>query len=530
MKDWLKSKAPGTGGGGKFLSGWKGGKAGKGEITTWLHTACLPMTVWRHPFPMLIAVEDKNTGTKVLHVWGRNHTCHETEDVLEKTYHRETKGDPSSAREAPPERCGLCKTAEYLWQQCWLWLSLHRWVADKDEDSGKELVSGKWVLNKAGKAAKEKGKPLGLDPCAVLFKFISEADDDENTTIHVGGFCGLFGRDDLPKDLTKAMTAAKIRVKEAWKEKVMVKPMSVMCVVDNDKPEKGVQISEETKELGEKVKEKITEVWEGSEVDIQRRPYAIRWSYDRSKTMGKQYTATPMMKLKPDARILSAIRSDAPDLSSVETPFNQQQFRALFERHAKIKEIPWDELFPSKEQEKKWAEEDAEAEAAATEERPAKTKKRRSAEDEEPDADDEDDDSEEEDDGDDDDSDEEEDIEEDDDGEELVACDKCKKPHKLSATKCPHCGHVYEVEEDEEEEEEEEPAQPRSRSEAKKTAAKKTAAKKASASKKKDEEDEEEEEEEEDDDEEDDDADDDDGDGDEDSDDEDDNQGDGIPF
>jgi len=476
MQGWLKSKAPGSGrGGGRFLSGWKDQKTGKGEVSTWMHVKCLPLTVWRHSFPMLIVVEDKKKGVSVTHVWSRNHTCHEEDVVLDKLYWRETKGDPSSARSFPPERCGICKFAEYLWQESWRWLNLHRWIADKDE-SGEAKVTGKWALNKEGKAAAEKKKPLGIDPCTVVFKFVSEADDDENTTLHAGGICGLFGRDELPDDLAKAMAAAKIRKTEAWKENAMVKPKSVMCVVDNDKPEKGVQISEETKELGEKVKEEITKVWDGSEIDIQRKPYCIKWNYDRSKQMGKQYTATAVMKIKPDARILAAIRGDAPDLSHIEDPFNQQTLRSILERHAKVEGIPWDTIFPSREQEKKWAEED---EAAA--------KKGPSDDDEdEGDGDAEGEDEEESEDDDTESDDDDDDVEKDADGEELVGCDECGKPHKISAKKCPHCGHKYEVEE---EPEDEEPAKPpmRSRSEAKKTATstkaepKKTSSKKAKA-------------------------------------------------
>lgn len=485
LQGWLKSKAPGSGGGGKFLSGWKG-KDGKGEIHTWMHTKCLPLTAWRHGFPTIVIVEDKKTGVKVAHVWNRNHTCHETEDVLDKLYWRETKGDPTSARSAPPERCSLCKFAEYLWQQCWIWLSLHRWVADKDGEE--EKVSGRWALNKAGKKAEAAGKPLGIDPCSVVFDFVSEAEASENTTIHAGGFCGLFGRDELPDDLLKAMAAAKIRAKEAWKENCMVKPKSVMCVVDNDKPEKGVQISEETKELGEKVKEEIVKVWEGSEIDIQRKPYCVRWTYDRSKNMGKQYTATAIMKIKPDPRILTAIRGDAPDLSSITDPFNQQSMRSLFEHHCKLKGVPWAEIFPTKEQEKKWAEEDEEAEKKTAAESPAE-------DDDEPgEADDEDED--------DDDAAPDPDVETDDEGEELVACDACKKAHKISAAKCPHCGHDYEVEADPAEKPEPPPPPPamRSRSDAKKAASAAPAAAagrqagKASDAKKKAEEEEEEEE------------------------------------
>lgn len=493
MRSWLNSPSPGRGaGGGKKLTGWKDIKTGKGQIDTWLHTLCLPLTVWRHPFPVLQSVDDKRSGTKVMHVWGRGHTCHETEAVLDKMYWREVKGDPSSARDTPPERCGMCKMAEYLWQAAWRWIKLHDWVIDgkaveddADDDDGDDADGddadapankGKWVLNKKGELAQKKNKSVGIDPTAILFDFISEADDSENTRIRVGGFCGLWGRDKLPKKLLCAMAASGIRQKVAWKENCMVKPKSVMCVLDNAKPEKGILISEETKELGEKVKEEITKVWDGSEIDIQKKPFAIRWTYDRAKPMNKQYTATAVMKLKPDGRILKAIRGDAPDLTSITTPFNQQAMRANMERHCKIKSLPWDKFFPSKDQEKQWETDDKAEEAANRAAEEAEARGEDTDDDTETKVDDDADDAETK--ADDDVEADDDDVETDGDGEELVECDKCKKPHKISATQCPHCKHKYDVEEepeaddDDAEEEADEPEPPKkpvkTRTEAKK--------------------------------------------------------------
>jgi hypothetical protein len=448
MDDWLRSKPPGKTGGGKFLTGWKDFKAGTGTLDTWLHTQTLPMTVWRHSFPMLIIVKDKKTGADVTHVWGRGQTCHETEDVLDKLYWREERGVPSSERTAPPERCAMCKLAEWCWQESWAWVDSHTW-----DDEAKE-----WKETK-------KGKGRGTDPCDVLFKFVSEADDKENTTIHVGGFCGLFGRDkDMPEDLLKAMAASKIRQREAWKENCMVKAKSVMCVVDNDDPGAGVQISEETKELGEKVKKEILKQLKSNEIDIQKQPYCIRWEYDKSKQMGQQYEATAMMKIKPTPRILALIRSkDKPDTSALEKPFKQQELRGIFERHCKLAKgaVPWNEIFPTKEQEAEWAEGDAantdgdESDDAerGTEDRDSDVEGDNPADD----------------------------VEVDDDGVEQVACDECGKAMAISAAKCPHCGHVYEVEE-EEVEEEEPPSKPKMRTRAE-VAAEKKAAEEAAATK-----------------------------------------------
>jgi hypothetical protein len=401
------------------------------------------MTVWRHSIPSIVVVEKKGE-EPFAHVWSRPHTCHETPEVLEKMYWREEKGNPRAERTAPVERCGVCKLVEWAWQQCWAWLDTHKWVAAKDDDGKRR--GGKWV-----EVAKGKGE--GLDPCATVFDLTGD-DERERTLVHLGGLCGLFGRKEIPDDLEKALKARGIFVKDAWKEKIVAKPMSVMLIVANDKPENGVVISEETKELGEKMKEKIVEMLDGQDMDIQKRPYCMRWSYDRSAQMGKQYKVTPMLKIKPTSRVLGLIRGEAPDLDDVTEPFNQQQMRATLERHCKLEGVPWAELFPSSEQEKKWAAEAAEDAEAA---------------DDEPEEDDSADDDEDEvaEDG----ADEKEDgADFDDDGDELVACVECEKPMKLKLSTCPSCGADQEAnaEDDEAEEEaEEEKPPPRTRAEAK---------------------------------------------------------------
>jgi hypothetical protein len=443
MNEWLRSKAPGKGGGSRRL-GWKDFKKGTGQVVTWMHTKTLPMTAWRHAFPIYVVSEDKNSKEKVKHVYGRQHTCHETEDVLGKMYWRTERGVPDSARDTPPERCGMCKFDEWLWQACWAWINTHDW-----DDKAKGWVEPK------------KGKGEGVDPCATLFHFVSEASDDENARIHVGGYCGLFNKDDLPDDLKKAMAAAKIRQSDAWKENCKAKPKSVLCVVDNDKPGDGVVVAEEAKELGEKVKEEILRVLKSVGKDIQRHPYAIQWEYDRAKQMGKQYSATGMMQVQPTPRILKMIRSaEEPDLSAITTPFNQQEMRAWHEQHCKLPKgtVPWDEIFPSKEQEKEWREQDAQ-EAAEAEE----------AEDDE--ADDEDD---AERGSEDRDSDTEGDnpADDPDDDADMVACDSCGKAMNIEASECPHCGHKYDVEADAEPE----PEKPKLKTRAEVAAEKKAAA------------------------------------------------------
>lgn len=416
------------GGGGNFLKGWK---SKPGHIDTWLHTKRLPMALWRHPFPMYVVLKDKQTNEEVKHVFSKKFTCHETEDILSNPWRDKITGE----RDNPPKRCGMCKFSDWLWMEILAWLDTHTW------DDEKKV----W-------AEKKKGKSKGLDPCTKLFDFESEAKESENVTMYAGGFCNFFGQKDLPADVKKAMAKAKIRGDEAWKQNSNVKCEYVLCIVDNDDVGKGVQIATETQALGEKVKEVIQKIWKSNELNIQKEPYCIQWEYKEKEEFAKKYDATALLKVKPSSRVLKLIRGEAPDLTELKTPFNQKSMQAIFEKNCLLKSVPWDEIFPSDDQIKKWEEEDEAEDAAAA-----------SSDLDDDDADDDDDDA--------------DDSDADDSGDdEEVKCDECKKPMKLSETECPHCGHKYG---DAEEEEEEKPVV-RSRSDV----AKEKAAAKASAAKK----------------------------------------------
>ncbi len=523
LSGWLKHKP--RSGGGNMLKGWK---KKPGHIDTWMHTKRLPMAVYRHPFPVPTIVKDKTTGNPVKNIFSKKFTCHETEDVLGHPWRDKTTGE----REQPPQRCGKCKFADFLWMNILEWVDTHKWEADAEDPK-----DGKWV-------EKKKGKGKGIDPCMRIFHFISDADAKQNVAITAGGYCGFLGQkpENLPTDVKKAMAKAKIVGTEVWKENTNPKCDYVMCIVDNDDVGKGLQVATETQALGEKVKEVITKTFKSLEQNIQKQPYCIRWDYDDSKEFSAKYDATAMMKIKPSARVLKLIRGEAPDLTEIKTPFNQKAMRAIYEKACLLPEgvINWDDIFPDDEQIEKWKEED---EAAAEAEREAAENGSDDDEEEEGDAEESDDDSD-----DDDDEDEEEEApasakkssakskskkdEDDDDDDQMVKCDneECRKPMKLSATKCPHCGKKYDVTEDDddEEEEEEEPAKVPTRAElaaqkkasdakpkaSAESAKKKSASTKSTKSKKKKDE------------EDDDDADDDDPS----DDDDDDDQGDEIPF
>lgn len=426
LEGWLGHKSRG-GGGGKFFSKWKE----KGSAQVWLHTQRLPLAIWRHPFPMYVVVKDKDDkDIEVKHVFSKKFVCHEDESVLTHPWRDKNTGE----REHPPKRCGLCKFNDWLWMQILAWLDTHTWDNDEKE----------WKENK-------KGKGEGIDPCTKIFEFESEAKDSENVTMYAGGCCGFFGLKELPKEVSLAMKAKKIRGDEVWKQNASVKCESVMCIVNNDDIAAGVQIAVETQALGDKVKEEIQRVWKSNEINIQKQPYVIEWGYNEKEIFSKKYSATSIMKIKPSDRVLKLIRGEAPDLTELKKTFDQQKMRATLEEHCLLEDVPWDDLFPSEKQEREWAKEDAEAEEE--EKKPSR----------EPGDDEEEDEA-----GNDDDDDSESDDKDKDEDDEMVACDECKKPIKLSAKKCPHCGHKYEddaEEEEEEEEKEEEKPKLKSRSE-----------------------------------------------------------------
>lgn len=424
MEGWLGHKGR-SGGGGKYLSKWKE----DGSVDVWLHTKRLPLVIWRHPVPTYVVVDDKDKDEKVKHVFSKKYVCHEDEAVLEHPWRDKVTGE----REKPPQRCALCKFSDHLWMQILEWLDTHTW-------------------DESGKAWKEKksGKGKGIDPCTIIFEFESEAKSSENVTMYAGGFCGFFSQRELPSDVVKAMKAKRILGNEIWKQNGNVKSESVMCVVNQADVSAGVQIAVEAQALGDAVKKEIQRVWKSNEINIQKQPYVIEWTYDEKEQFSKKYGATSKLKVKPSDRVLKLIRGEAPDLTELKKPFNQQQMRLIFEKHCLLTDIDWNEIFPTKEQEKKWASDDAEAaEASESEE----------SDDESEESDDESDSSSDDESGDDSDKNDESDDEESEDSDDMVACDECGKAMKLSATKCPHCGHKYgdDGEEEEEKKEEEKP-------------------------------------------------------------------------
>jgi hypothetical protein len=389
---------------GGFLSGWKK----DGAITVFLHMKKLPVAVWRHPLPTIVAVEDKDTRKTTKRVFTKEYTCHEHEETLSKQYFRDDDGD----REYTPKKCGLCKLTDWFYHQC----LLHE-------------------------RTKDEKKPKGISWTTPVFRFEGD-DDEETTTLRAGGLCGLFGQKDLTPEQKAELKAARVNLKEDWNQNIHAKMKYAMSVVNVDAPDEGVQIALESKALGDAVKAEIKKAIKSlgrEEGNPTITPWALEWEYDKNEQFSKMYAATRIEKVVCTPKIKKLISGSPPDLSGITTPFNQKTVRSMLERACLLDEgvIPWDDLFPDEDEEEEEPEDsDDDDDDGEEEEKPAAKKSKKESEPKE----------------------------------EEFECDECGKPSPASAKKCPHCGMKFDTEgedeeEDEEEEKEEETPKPRKRSE-----------------------------------------------------------------
>lgn len=411
INDWLKKKR--GQGRSSFLKSWKADKT----IRVWLHTAdeAQPCDVYRHNIPTLVTIKGRNGEEDKVRIFTKNYVCHETEETLEGQYWRVKEQDatderPLGSREHPIERCGLCKLVE-------------------------------WSREQALLARATKGKQgIGWTTKAFKFEGVDDKGRPETKYLHIGGIPNLFGAKDLSDEQKAGLKKAGIFVggdDGAWAENMYAKQQTVFCIVDDAKPENGVQVAVETGLLGEKVKEVINKELKRrgpQKGNPQTHPYCIEWEYKKAEAQfNKKYDATALDEVKATPQILKLIRGEAPDTTDAKKPFNQQAVRAMLERHCVLEKgvVPWDELFPTKEQEETWREEDA---ATKVEDEKLRAEINADGTPEEP-AD-------------------REDVEGNDpahdheiaDPDEEVECNQCAKVIKMSDAKCPHCGKEYQVE------------------------------------------------------------------------------------
>jgi hypothetical protein len=289
-----------------YLSGWRKrenahrNKAGdlQNDVTVWLHTRALFAARWTHNWPKIVDLAKTQTRA----VWTMDCLCLEDESTLRRQYRRDRDGN----RDSPPVLCPVC------------------------------------LLNEEVRGLVKAGKIKWTD---VLFRYEAGKDVKE---LHSGGLYGAYGKQNLTDDERKELAAAEIYPKEAWKENAVAKCNYVCRVVDNDHPEKGVQISIELDSIGDAMKRKLAAEIEGRG-DVGNpmlNPYALQWRYyPEEADFRKKFDVIPMPRIALTDEVRSLITEvDPPSIEHLMTPRNMKMLRASMEQHC-LFELNWDAIF-----------------------------------------------------------------------------------------------------------------------------------------------------------------------------------------
>ena len=311
----------------KYFNKWK--QDDPYNAIVWLHPLASILALWRHGFPKIELVTNKDTQVATREVWTSRLLCWEDEDTIKARFHDRNTG----MREKPVQICPVCLMTEHVYQ-----------LVRTNQMS--------WV-----------------DP---LFKF--EGSDPKKTRwIHAAGLWNGFSGDKLPDKAKAEMAAVPIErggplyQRDAWMQNASPKLEYAFQVVDNAAPENGLQISIEPALLGEKVQELVAKAIKSFGPDKgnpSKNPYAIQFEYDPRDGIefSKKYDATPLWQvpMSPAVRRL-LIETPALDMSDLAQRWNLDTVRANLERHALVK-LPWDKFFaPAKAWERQKEAEQAQA-------------------------------------------------------------------------------------------------------------------------------------------------------------------------
>ena len=381
-------------GGSSYLKGWK--KSPTHSATIWLHTQAKVISNWGHQLPHLVTVKDEDSGADVVKVWGERLSCWESEANLKLQYRRNNDG----TRKAPPEKCPVCKLVE--------------WARISVEDGSMDILTP-------------------------MFQFEGT---DEIVVVRAGHLYNGFSQEGLSETILERMRKAKVFRKEAWRYNANAKAGYIFRVVDNAHPDKGVCIASEPGLLGDKVKAAIAARREAIGMEAGnplKHPYPFRWKYvENAKTFNDTYAVIALetdVRRFPDVAVplTEEIRrliteTEAPSVDHLTKRFNAQKVRGGLEAACMVDNIPWTEIFGETE----FGDDGYEPpgtdfdpaklggyKTSGTVQVPAKSevmpKTRKETE------------------------------------VEMVACDECGKPMRVTDNTCPHCGHRYVVEQEEEE-------------------------------------------------------------------------------
>lgn len=277
------------GGGGKRGSflNWKD----KGSVVIWLHTASDIFYAYNHQFMVEDEYEDRDTHKMKQVLRFPRFVSPDPIEVLEKQYFRDRSTD---RLELMPDRDPF--------------LLLREWIR---------------VQVRAG----------ALAPETVIFEWF----DPKNNQVvqwRAGDLSGLEKRGKLQ-----------------WNHTLDAKLQYVMLVVDDAKPSEGVQIAQETKGLGDKLREEIKRQMESKgdvEGDPTREPYAFKWTFDKaSKNPNDMYGCYRYDKAVYTEEIYKLIaETEAQDVSRLIRPQDgdAEKIRAAFEQAQRI-DLPIEYIF-----------------------------------------------------------------------------------------------------------------------------------------------------------------------------------------
>jgi len=287
-----------------------------------------PVSVWRHSFPRVTSWNDKKNGGKIKRaIMGQQYVSHESEDILKAQFFRDRE---SGLRQKPPKKCPF---SFFL-----------QWVQDAID-----IGDLSWT------------RPL------FRFEVTNETDEGPVTEvrlIHAGGIVGMFGKKDMTTDEKIELKNAGIILRVdgkpwegAWAQNATAKQSFVFPIVDDSAPDKGIQITIESKLVQQsvaavikayredlydpKTKMTVSKAW-----DPFTEPYCIQWKYNPNpKNFNETYVATKVGQVQITDQIKELISGEKPDLSRDTDPFNPKSLRSVFEAHCVIDGIPWDDFF-----------------------------------------------------------------------------------------------------------------------------------------------------------------------------------------
>ncbi len=285
-----------------FLEKWQ--KRPGRKLNLFLHTKARPIEFYRHSFYRIVDVEDKDTKVKSRKIWFCQLNCHEELMVNRKQNKRDDEGNRTSA----PQHCPMCMLSE-------------------------------WVRGEVNA-----GRLSWTDP---VFSF--QAPDDSRI-IRAGALYNAFGGDKLTSEQKADLLKHDIKPSEAWKENHVAKGAVALCVVDMDNVDKGVQVAIETPLVSDCIRKVIRDTRESlgdTEGHPVHNPYCIQLEYkEKEPVFNKKYEARYIAKNKMTPEIEAQIRgTEAPDLSFIVAPFDAEALRAVLEKAALVKNIPFDKLF-----------------------------------------------------------------------------------------------------------------------------------------------------------------------------------------